>query len=64
MAQQIIHFYRDFETEMLISVQFPQENFLKNFFPLLASWLSLLFYFLGSFYFCFNWLSLKSTEKK
>lgn len=31
MAQQIIHFYRDFETEMLISVQFPQEKFFEKF---------------------------------
>ena len=34
-------FYSDFETEVLISEQFPQENFFENVFPLLASWLSL-----------------------
>ena len=41
MLQQTIHFYCDFETEVLISEQFPQENFFENVFPLLASWLSL-----------------------
>ena len=41
MLQQAIHLYCDFETEVLISEQFPQENFFENVFPLLASWLSL-----------------------
>ena len=31
MLQQTIHLYCDFETEVLISEQFPQENFFEKF---------------------------------